>query len=180
MSLSNIRKEINLIDDNMKKLFDERLNCSLEVAKVKLQEKDDIYKPAREIEICERFSGEESYLVFIKKVMQISRKFQYTTFIDNNAIHEDFEEYISKNCNDVFGIGGILELNLMADSKSMEGLNVHDILSIVADTKLEILKLDADGTTNRVSIKLNIPNEDEAKKEAKILAYMLYKETIQN
>ena len=68
----------------------------------------------------------------------------------------------------------------MADSKSMEGLNVHDILSIVADTKLEILKLDADGTTNRVSIKLNIPNEDEAKKEAKILAYMLYKETIQN
>jgi len=44
--------------------------------------------------------------------------------------------------------------------------------------KLEILKLDADGTTNRVSIKLNVPNEDEAKKEAKILAYMLYKETI--
>ena len=180
MSLTNIRKEINLIDDNMKKLFDDRLKCALEVAKVKLQENDDIYKPAREIEICERFLDEADYLVFIKKVMQISRKFQYTTFVDNDAIHQDFEEYISKHCGDVFSLGGALELNLRADSKSVNGLNINDILSVVADTKLEILKLEADGTTGKVYIKLAVPNDDTAKKEAKILAYMLYKETIRD
>lgn len=178
MGLTEIRKEINLIDDNMKKSFDNRLNCSLEVAKVKMQDNDDIYKPAREIEICERFSGEESYLLFIKKVMQISRKFQYKTFIDNNKIHEDFEKYMNEHYSSVFSKGGILDINLEADPNSLEGLNTHDILSVIADTKLSILKLDMDGTSNRLKVSLDVPDDEEAKKEAKILTYMLYKETI--
>ena len=180
MSLTNIRKEINLIDDDMKKLFDNRLKCSFEVAKVKMQENDEVYKPAREIEIYERFSGEESYLVFVKKIMQISRKFQYKTFIDNGAMHEDFEKYISDYYGDVFEKGGILEMSLKADSHSANGLNIHDILSVVADTNLKIIKIDVDGATDEISIKLDVPDADEAKKEAKLIAYMLYKETIQN
>ena len=178
MGLTEIRKEINLIDDNMKKSFDNRLNCSLEVAKVKMQDNDDIYKPAREIEICERFSGEESYLLFIKKVMQISRKFQYKTFIDNNKIHEDFEKYMNEHYRSVFSKGGILDINLEADPNSLEGLNTNDILSVIADTKLSILKLDVDGISNRLKVSLDVPDDEEAKKEAKILTYMLYKETI--
>ncbi len=178
MSLIDVRKEINLIDDSMKKLFDERLNCSYEVAKVKMQEHDEIYKPAREIEICERFAGEDNYIVFIKKVMQISRKFQYKTFIDNDMMHDDFVKYASDNYGKVFSEGGTLKIHLNSDSKSEKGLNICDILSVVADTKLQIIRLEADGIANRINIELNVDNSEECKKEALMLAYMLFKETI--
>ena len=48
MSLEDIRKEINEIDDKMRTLFDARMECATEVAKVKLETGDSIYKPERE------------------------------------------------------------------------------------------------------------------------------------
>lgn len=178
MGLTNIRKQINTIDDSMKKLFDDRLNCSLEVAKVKMCDNDDIYKPAREVEICERYMGEESYLIFIKKIMQISRKFQYRTFLENDVLYEDFEDYASKHYSDVFSGGGKMDIYLKADSESKNGLNVNDILSVISDTKLKISKLSVDGATDEVYICLDVPDDEKSKKEARILACMLFKETI--
>ncbi len=178
MSLINVRKEINTIDDRMKKLFDDRMKCSHEVAIVKIKEKDDVYKPAREVEICERFAGEEDYITFIKKVMQISRKFQYKIIMDEGVIHKDFFDYIALKHGDVFEKGGILKLDLQGATEAKTGLNISDILSVIADTKLQILKLCVDGTSNKITAEFEVSDKDEARKEALILTYMLYKETI--
>ena len=72
MSLTEVRKEINRIDDSMKSLFDERMLCSNEVAKVKIQTKDKVFKPLREKEICERFSDDEEYLSFYYLQLKIA------------------------------------------------------------------------------------------------------------
>lgn len=42
MDLKLIRKEINRIDDDMKKLFDARLDCSAQVASVKMKEHGEV------------------------------------------------------------------------------------------------------------------------------------------
>ena len=58
MSLSKVREKINQVDDSMKQLFDERMECSNQVADIKLKEADKVFKPLREKEIAERFSGD--------------------------------------------------------------------------------------------------------------------------
>ena len=74
MSLEDIRKEINEIDDKMRTLFDARMECATEVAKVKLETGDSIYKPEREKEMYERFIDNPDYISFLKKVVQLSRR----------------------------------------------------------------------------------------------------------
>ena len=69
MSLSKIREKINKIDDEMKSLFKERMDCSNEVAAVKIADQDKVFKPLREKEIVERFSDDEEYVAFVKKVI---------------------------------------------------------------------------------------------------------------
>ena len=175
MSLTEVRKEINRIDDSMKSLFDERMLCSNEVAKVKIQTKDKVFKPLREKEICERFSDDEEYLSFVKKVMQISRKRQYGIFIDTfsestcwESINED-KCYISQT--------GELELKLKADNTSTNGLNVNDMLSVISDSTLEIKKLTV-SESGFVDVVIKVHDDDRAIREAIVLAYMLSEETI--
>lgn len=179
MDLEDIRKNINVIDDSMKKLFDERKKCSERVAEVKMAEYDDVYKPQREREICERFSIDEDrgYPSFVKKIMQISRKYQYSLFIDSGIIDEGFNEWLGDK-RSVMEYGGILDLKIKADSTSENGLNVNDILSIVTDTELNIYRLEVDGQTGEIKIGFEVADTDNAKKEAYVLAYLLYKETL--
>lgn len=175
MSLSEVRKEINSIDDSMKKLFNQRMECSNQVAAVKLAESDKVFKPLREKEICERFADDEEYLVFIKKVMQISRKRQYGIFCERkvpNRVSDKLEEAKSLIVDK-----GLLELNLRGDENAEKGLDVKDIISIIADTSLSINSLNVDDAGN-VKVSLKVMKDDRSKKEALTLAYMLYEETI--
>lgn len=176
MNLSEVRGKINVVDDKMKKLFDERMDCSNQVAAVKMAENDKVFKPLREKEISERFADNEEYLLFIKKVMQISRKRQYKIFKDNNINNQMFLSHMGA-MSEVFEKGGILELKLQADKSSVEGLNAKDILSIIADTSLEIQTLTVD-EKGVVYVFLQVDDNDRAKSEAYVLAYMLYEETI--
>lgn len=181
MDLKSIRMDINRIDDSMKKLFDERLKCSENVARVKMAEGDEVFKPDRERQICERFSetGENDYLVFVKKIMQISRRYQYRRFADAGISDGSFDKWLGESRTVLDG-GGILDMTVKADSDSAKGLNVNDILSVVADTGLIIKSLEADGEGNRVHISLAVDNTDKSKRDAYVLAYLLYKETITN
>ena len=176
MSLSEVRGKINVVDDKMKQLFDERMDCSNQVADVKMAENDKVFKPLREKEISERFADNEEYLLFIKKVMQISRKRQYKIFKDNNINNQMFLSHMG-GMSEVFEKGGTLELKLQADKSSVEGLNAKDILSIIADTSLEIQTLTVD-EKGVVYVFLQVDDNDRAKNEAYVLAYMLYEETI--
>ncbi len=175
MGLGEVRKEINRIDDSMKLLFNERMNCSNQVAEVKIAENDSVFKPLREKEICERFADDEEYLTFVKKVMQISRKRQYGIFLDRDVKTAASDKLVS--VKESICDSGVLELKVMSDKTSAKGLNAKDIISIVADTSLNIKSLNVDDN-GRVCMVLLVDKSDKAMKEALTLAYMLYEETI--
>ncbi len=176
MGLDEVRKKINIIDDKMKNNFDDRLHCSKEVAKIKIRDKDQVYKPLREKEISERFSGESWYLPYIKKVMQISRKYQYSLFIEDN-LEDDFYSFLGDN-SDVIKEGGTLNLSLNADANGDNGLTVKDIISIVSDTQLNLLGIHTNETATKINISMSVSDNEAEKKEAFLVSYMLYKETI--
>ena len=175
MGLSKIREKINKIDDEMKSLFKERMDCSNEVAAVKIADQDKVFKPLREKEIVERFSADEEYVAFVKKVMQISRKRQYGIFLDQQ-IASSCDEELAK-CRSSIIEQGVLRLKVKADKTATAGLNVNDILSVIGDTSLDInsLTVSEDGY---IDITINV-NNDKARQEALVLAYMLSEETIE-
>lgn len=178
MNLHEVRDNINDIDNRMKLLFDERMNCSRQVADVKMETFDDIYKPSREKEICERFSGEVWYLPFMKKVMQISRRFQYQQFIEFDKTDKAFFDALTEEQMNALEHGGVLCLNVRGDETSDVGLGIKDILSIFADTNIKIQELKVDGSENTVSVKLLVEDEYDSRLEALGIAYLMYKETI--
>ncbi|MCI8307927.1 MAG: chorismate mutase [Lachnospiraceae bacterium] len=95
MNLDNIRKEIDETDKEMFKLFERRMKLAGEVAASKLETGDCIYKPDREKAVIERFkSGAPDnmkwyYEAFIRKVMLISREYQYSIISESaeNSIY---------------------------------------------------------------------------------------------
>ena len=175
MGLSEVRKEINRIDDSMKLLFDERMDCSNQVAEVKIAEGDSVFKPLREKEICERFADDEEYLTFVKKVMQISRKRHYSIFLDREVKTDTADKL--KATKESICETGILQLKVMSDKTATNGLNDKDIISVVADTSLNIKSLNVDDN-GQVNISLLVDKNEKAMNEALTLAYMLYEETI--
>ncbi len=183
MDLNTIRKNINEIDDEMKRLFDARLVCSEQVASVKMAEHDEVFKPQREREIAERFSGEEDiwYLPYIKKVIQISRKYQYKAFVDVGQVDEAFYIWIdSVDAGNTLALsqGGKLTLVVRTDPMEEHGLAVGSALSVISDTGLKIMKLAYDDSKNEINIALWIENTEQQRQEAYMLAYMLYKESV--
>lgn len=178
MELKDVRLKINNIDDEIKKLYNMRIDCSRQVAKVKMEQKDEVFKPLREKEIYARFSqseGDRQYASLVKKIIQLSRKLQYSQFIENKIIDPGFYEWISDM--GVFDRGGELRLVLYTDPEGEEGLDLKDTLSIAADTDLNLKNI-ITGAEGRVELTYEIMDEEHIRAEAFLLAYMLYKETI--
>lgn len=100
MELSEIRKEINQIDDQIKDLLMERMECSRKVAYAKKKSGDTtVYRPDREKEILERLGEDvdpavkKEYLATVKKIMSTSRILQYDLLFepnDGSISHTDF------------------------------------------------------------------------------------------
>lgn len=178
MDLTEVRQRIDTVDNQMKELFNNRMECSKEVARVKLETGDDVFKPLREKEILEKFSTDSQYKSFIKKVMQISRKYQYGLFASAGNIDEDYLNQMSMADRVVFKKGGIMNFKLKEDKHSERGLNLKDILAVISDTNLDIVNLNAD--ESEIIINLRVPDTESSKKEAMVLGYMLYMETKNN
>lgn len=183
MNLDTIRKNINELDDEMKKLFDARLSCSEQVASVKMADRDEVFKPQREKEIAERFSGEGDtwYLPYIKKVIQLSRKYQYRQFVDAGQVDEGFDVWLddaNKGNKAAMSDGGELALVIKTDPLEEHGLSVNDVLSVISDTRLKITGFTYDASKNEINMSLWIENSEQQRQEAYLLAYMLYKESV--
>ena len=52
--LSEIRQDINRVDEQIRALFLERMDLALQVAQTKVETDDKIYKPDREAEIIQK------------------------------------------------------------------------------------------------------------------------------
>ena len=82
-SLENARKEINRIDSEMAKLFEERMACAETIAEYKKENRLPVFDPEREKELIRRNlqlidndSLKEDYVKFISGVMNISKDYQ--------------------------------------------------------------------------------------------------------
>lgn len=180
MQLNEIREEIDRIDEEMKQLFDERLMQSRKVAETKIASGDDVYKPLREIEMEQMHASQEEawYLMQLKKSVEISRKYQYSVFIDKHMEDSEFLKNLSVENRKTLLEGGRLLLSFQTDSERMKGLDVKGVMSVLSSSSLRILHMTADASTDKVQVILEVDNTDASKQEAFLLAYMIYKETI--
>ena len=99
MTLSDVRKNIDRVDKEIKQLFKERMMLADNVARVKAETDDDIYKPDREETIIANLTGDVDddikmeYTALIKRIMEISRKYQYGRTLElRNCLNVDYEE----------------------------------------------------------------------------------------
>ncbi len=89
MSLDEIRLKIDEIDRQLVPLLKQRMECSLEVARIKNAESLPVYHPQREKEILDRVEAEggENYGIYIRNIyrnmMAVSRALQ------NDVLYED-------------------------------------------------------------------------------------------
>lgn len=83
MDLNEIRKNIDEVDKELFRLFEKRMGLAKCVARSKIETGDCIYKPDREEIVVKKFSENADrdmkvyYEAFIKRVMLISREYQY-------------------------------------------------------------------------------------------------------
>ena len=91
MTLSDLRNRIDDIDLQIKELFLKRMKVAEEVAECKSRTGDKILKPEREDEVIDRLTADMddemklSYASFLKKVMEVSRTFQYRRLLELGA-----------------------------------------------------------------------------------------------
>ncbi|MCD8010063.1 MAG: chorismate mutase [Lachnospiraceae bacterium] len=89
MTLEEVRGKIDAIDPQIKELLMQRLDCSLEVAKVKAAAGEtNIYRADREEAILDRLGEgvpedrKAGYLAVVRKIMEASRMYQYGLLYD--------------------------------------------------------------------------------------------------
>lgn len=99
MTLDELRKRIDRIDLEIRKLFLQRMNVTEEIAENKSKTGDKILKPEREAEVIRRLAGDMegamkfAYSSFLKKIMEVSRTFQYRKMLELGAdFRLDFRE----------------------------------------------------------------------------------------
>lgn len=177
MDLQELRLKINTIDDQIRRLFLERMECSKGVAETKMASEDEVYKPIREKEILERVAGDNNSLaVFWKKLIALSRKQQYHEFLDRKKNVDGFFASITEEQEKAFCEGGNFTVSYLCDPEGLKALTLKEMVAVVTDTSLEVLSIEAKG--NKVSITVNVNNNDKDKEEAMLLSYMLYKESL--
>ena len=76
----------------------------------------------------------------------------------------------------VFQDGGRLSLSLFADRMSDKGLGLNEILQIISDTNLVIEELHV--SEYKVNVTFKVESDEASRREALVLSYMLYMETI--
>ena len=99
MTLNDLRKNIDEIDLKIKDLFIERMQVAEAVAEYKSDTGDKILKPEREDEVIRQLTDgmddemKFAYASFIKKIMEVSRTFQYRKMLELGAEFQmDFQE----------------------------------------------------------------------------------------
>ena len=100
MTLDELRLKIDDIDLKIKELFIRRMEAAEEIAESKRKTGDKILKPEREdqviLRLTEGMDGEIklSYSSFLKKIMEVSRTFQYRKMLELGADFKlDFMEH---------------------------------------------------------------------------------------
>lgn len=108
MMLNDLRTEIDKIDLQMKDFFKQRMMVAEKVAEFKAKTGDKILKPEREQQVIQKLTKDIDkeikleYSSFIKKVMEVSRTYQYKKILQlGNNFHINYsniEPLVKKVC----------------------------------------------------------------------------------
>ncbi len=167
MDLSEIRINIDRLDREMRQLFLERMGLSEQVVSVKAETGDSIYKPDREKEILSRkFEGmseemQMDYKAFMKRVMEISRKYQYGRLLE---MKKDFPYDLS----DVKADHNRCKIEITC-SKNPNLLG--GFLTMISDYGISVKNIESDQMVFTIELEGNL-----LKKEMQCLIYQLANE----
>ena len=119
IDLQEIRKQIDKIDNQMVKLFEERMKLAEEVADFKISTGKPVFDKAREVEKLQKLSSmssnefnEKGIQELFQQVMSISRKRQYQLLTKNGVVSKapefkEVDKLDTKSCKVVFqGMAG--------------------------------------------------------------------------
>lgn len=96
MDLTDMRNEIDEIDNQLTALLERRMNCSLKVAEIKRAEGLPVYHPGREQAIFEKVKAKSEkygdyFVELYRLLMECSRAVQYEDLIERNSLLEKIE-----------------------------------------------------------------------------------------
>ena len=173
MSLNEIRKDIDAIDNELKELFLRRMELSGKVADIKAEDGGSIYVPERENDIINRLTkgvGEEyvrEYRAFIKRILTLSRECQYEELMKRKDCFPFDEKLIAQKSHNRIKVRFVCqnkcgELESVASVIADYGINITDIHMRYEDDELVLfLELEA----------------NMLKSDIKALLYQLHSET---
>ena len=139
--LTEIRQQIDQIDQKMLALFKERMGCSVEVAEYKRGTGKAIYDPVRERQKIDALTKDEDELIIKKSVeemflqmMSISRRYQYSLLSQEDAyIDQTFEEV---EALDIFGGIQVIITIFPFDNRGIGQAIIYNRILIVFDGPL--------------------------------------------
>lgn len=182
MELEQIRKRINMVDDEMHRYFSDRLGYSEDVANAKLKTRDSVYKPEREKQVYARFPGdrdeEKLYRLYVRKVMQLSRYHQYGIFLEKGIVDEEFKTQYDAVATDVKEAGHaevFVRIEMTPDAQAEQGMSVQDMFSLFGDFGIEVTALQYEEEKMCVTFCIRGLETLESQRR---LFYMLYKESV--
>ncbi|MDO4265050.1 MAG: chorismate mutase [Eubacteriales bacterium] len=140
MELSEIRKEIDRIDTQMKELFLQRMACAEKVAEAKMKTGGDVFVPSREDEIIEKRTSDvenvkDEYTEFLRHLMSVSRRYQYGKLTEMQdavlaeALSDDFKGADETGMTRIsfrLADGGV-KLNLFMNVLQMNGIDIESM-----------------------------------------------------
>ena len=148
MTIEELRKEIDVVDKNIKELFIKRMQIIEQIADIKAENNDDIFKPERETQILKSCSKgmdssiKSSYTALVRKLITLSREHQYKELVKTGHLSEvSIAGYqpkhnrleVSFNCDDTCG-----SLTYVLSIISDYGVNIKN-LSLVNITENDVV-----------------------------------------
>ena len=96
MDLTDLRNEIDQIDEQLTALLERRMDCSIKVAEIKRAEGLPVYHPAREQSIFEKVKAKSEkygdyFVELYRLLMECSRALQYEDLIERNTLLEKID-----------------------------------------------------------------------------------------
>lgn len=129
-ALDGVRAEIDRVDGEIRKLFVERMGLADQVAQIKAENGDVIFKPDREAAMIEKLcAGMDGALVmeyraFIKRMIAVSRKYQYKRMLElRGGFPYEYaaEEPLCRNVAALCGEQAALDLPAGASLETVSG-----------------------------------------------------------
>lgn len=160
MKLSDVRADIDKIDNAMKELFVRRMELSESVADIKLTNNDNVYKPDREIAMIQKLAADmnedikDEYVSFIETVVRLSRKRQYSIINGAKSLKDASGQIICVKA----GGNDIIKICRIAGDYGAEVSNME----FDDNAGLVLLYIQVNNTIDAGNFMLQLQNETEA------------------